>query len=103
MFSIGLPIETALRTGCGCSYAKTLKFHNFLMRKYFFDRSKNKSPDSDVVYLQKYINLGKRDARSHFRKCTKFVANLSHALFLVLFAVELHIYENRQKGPLVMS
>ena len=40
--SIGFPIETALMTGCGSRYLQTLKFHNFLIRKYFFDRSKNK-------------------------------------------------------------
>ena len=33
-------------TAHGSRYFPTLKCHNFLMKKYFLDRSKNKSPDS---------------------------------------------------------
>ena len=41
-FPIGFPIETGIMTGHRSRYFTTLKSHNFLMRKCFLDRSKNK-------------------------------------------------------------
>ena len=40
IFPIGFPLETRLMTGHRMRYSTALKSHNFLMRKYFSDRSK---------------------------------------------------------------
>ena len=67
-FPIGFPIETGIMPGHRSRYFTTLKCNNFLANGYFSDWSKNKSPNSDVVYSQELENLARRDARFRFRK-----------------------------------